>query len=77
MSDARRPGCGVRLHEIVTVTGPRSGRTLTTTKSGPIAKSGCGREARKTWASAAAGALTTRSSARRPKPRRRGDTQNT
>ena len=48
MSTARLPGGAVRLHEIVTEIGPRSGRTLATTNSGPIANSGCGRAARNT-----------------------------
>src|SRR4030095_3659934 len=39
----------VRLHERFTVTFGWRGLTLATTKSGPIVKSGCGCEARKTW----------------------------
>ena len=50
MSAARWPAGTVRLHEIVTGIGVSSGRTWATTNSGPIAKSGCGREARNTCA---------------------------
>src|SRR5580765_4830786 len=39
----------VRLQERFTVTLCWPGLTLATTKSGPIVKSGCGCEARKTW----------------------------
>ena len=39
----------VRLQERFTVTVCWPGLTLATTKSGPIVKSGCGCEARKTW----------------------------
>src|SRR5262245_57115437 len=68
MSSAPRPGDGVKLHETFTVTEPRSGLTLATTKSGPIEKSGCGRDARKTWADASTGVATIRSMAS-PSPR--------
>src|SRR2546425_7722366 len=63
MSAARWPGSGVRLHATVKVTGPRSGPTLATTNSGPIRKSGCGREARNTWAGPGAGDATIRKAA--------------
>lgn len=48
------PGSDVRLNERLTVT-ERSERTFAITNSGPTTKSGCGFEARKIWAEAAAG----------------------
>ena len=49
----------VRLHERLTVTCGMPGLTLATTKRGPIMKSGCGRDARNTWARPGAGVVTT------------------
>src|SRR6266849_4400241 len=64
MSAACFPAAGVKLHERFTLTGPRSGRTLAATKSGPIAKSGFGLVARNTWARVGAGVTVTSSDAR-------------
>jgi hypothetical protein len=65
MSVGRTPGGIARLHDSVTVMGVSSGFTWATTNSGPIANSGCGREARKTWAWPAAGRAASSRAARR------------
>ncbi len=47
-----------RLHERLTVTCGMPWLTLATTKRGPIVKSGCGRDARKTWPWPGTGVVT-------------------
>ena len=49
MSTFRVTGPAVRLHERFTVMSGMPWLTPATTNRGPIMKSGCGREARKTW----------------------------
>src|SRR5262245_24343791 len=58
MSAFRVTGPDVRLQERFTVTSAVPWLTLATTNRGPIVKSGCGREARKTWQRAGAGAAS-------------------
>src|SRR5262245_11311319 len=63
-SSGRVAGGSVKLQETRTVTGPSSGVTVATTKSGPIENGGWGLVARKTWAGAAAGATVRKTAAR-------------
>src|SRR5512138_893126 len=58
MSSFRVTGPVVRLHERFTVASAVPRLTFATTNRGPIKKSGCGREARKTWQWAGAGAAS-------------------
>src|SRR5438093_9490909 len=53
-----------RLHRTSTAVVPSAGVTVARTNSGPIAKSGCDRVARNTWASTAPGVAASRSQVR-------------